>query len=305
MFTKKRSRDRLTLLPFLLLAPGLLAVLFSKGYPMVKQVTMSFQKYGLDQQFGAPAEWIWFDNYLRIIKDHYFWFVFAKSLAFCFLGTGLIVGLGVSIALLLLKSGGFSRGLLNTILIVVWAMPILASLTVWIWLIDPNFGLFNHVLAKLGFESFSGYNWLASSPWTFYLIVLVIIVWGGVPFVTVTTYAAMAQVDRSLLEAASIDGASYLKQIFYVLLPLIMPVISLVTVLEIIWNLQTFTQVYVLQQNGGDTRGTNLLGTYVYQVGISGGEYGIASALSMIILVLVLVVTGKYLQILYRQGDMK
>lgn len=303
---KRRPRKKNQVyVPYLLMLPAFIAVIAAKGYPLVKQVVMSFQKYGLAQQFGKPPEWIGFKNYTRILADPYFWIVFGKSLVFCAVAAGLTMIFGVAIALLLLKAGGFSRGLLNTILIVVWAMPILASLTVWIWLIDPNFGLLNWVLDSIGLHQFAGFNWLATNYWTFFLIVLVIVVWGGVPFVTITTYAAMAQVDSSLLEAASIDGATYWKQSRYVLIPLVAPVIWLVSVLEIIWDLQVFTQVYVLQQNGGDSRGTNLLGTYVYQVGISQGKYGIASALSMIILILILIVTGKYLQILYRQGDMK
>lgn len=300
----KKKKKHISL-PYLLMLPAIIAVLVAKGYPLAKQVVMSFQSYGLEQQFGAQADWVWFKNYIAILTDSYFWIVFAKSLLFCAWSAGLTMLIGVAVALLMLKAFRWTQRLLSTVLIVVWAMPILASLTVWIWLIDPNFGLLNWILTSVGFTSFQGFNWLASNFWVFYLITSIIIVWAGIPFVTITTYAAMAQIDGSLLEAASIDGASYWKQTFHVILPLIKPVIWLVGVLEVIWDLQVFTQIYVLQQNGGDTRATNLLGTYVYQVGISQSAYGVASALSMIILVLILIVTSKYLQILYRQGDMK
>lgn len=300
----KKKKKHISL-PYLLMLPAIIAVLFAKGYPLAKQVVMSFQSYGLEQQFGAPASSVGLKNYITILTDSYFWVVFVKSLVFCAWSAGLTMIIGIAVSLLALKASRWAQRFLTTVLIVVWAMPILASLTVWIWLIDPNFGLLNWLLTTLGFSSFQGFNWLAYNFWVFYLITSMIIVWAGIPFVTITTYAAMAQIDTSLLEAASIDGASYLKQTFHIILPLIRPVIWLVGVLEVIWDLQVFTQIYVLQQNGGDTRATNLLGTYVYQVGISQSAYGVASALSMIILVLILIVTSKYLQILYRQGDMK
>lgn len=86
---------------------------------------------------------------------------------------------------------------------------------------------------------------------------------------------------------------------------MILPVIALIGVLQIIWDLRVFTQIYVLQQAGGIASETNLLGTYVYQTGIAQGNYGVASALAMVILLLTLAMTFKYLQMLYRQGGVE
>src|SRR5690625_3055738 len=84
-----------------------------------------------------------------------------------------------------------------------------------------------------------------------------------------------------------------------------MPVVSLIGVLQVIWDLRVFTQIHVRQQSGGITQQTNLLGTYVYQVGISQGDDGTASALAMMILLLTLVITDKYLQMRWTQGDIR
>ncbi|WP_244960246.1 carbohydrate ABC transporter permease [Actinomyces faecalis] len=298
------ARLRRGSIPYLLMAPGILAVLVSVGYPMVRQLVMSFQEFGLAQQFGAAPEWVGLANYKAILTDAYFWQVFAKSLAFCAFTAGSTMVLAVLLAVLLLRSGATGRGVLNTSLIIVWGMPALASLTVWLWLIDPHYGPVNYLLTRLGLDV-AGHNWLSGSYWTFFLIASMIITWASVPLATISIYAAMAQVPGEVLEAANMDGARQHQITRYVLIPAAGPVIGLMAVLQVIWDLRVFTQIYVLQQSGGVSTETNLLGTYVYQLGISQGNYGVASALAMVILILTLLLSTGYLRMLLRGGDVR
>ncbi|MDT0157797.1 sugar ABC transporter permease [Microbacterium sp. ARD32] len=295
---------RRRLAPWMLLAPASIMVLVALGYPLVRQLIMSFQEFGLAQQFGKPAEWVGLSNYASIVSDPYFWSVFLKSVLFCAVTAGVTMVLGVAFAVLMLRLNTLVRTILNTTLIVVWAMPALASLTVWQWLVDPRSGLLNYVLTSIGLDGFKNFHWLGENFWTFYLIASAVIVWASLPLVAITIYAALAQVPGDVLEAAQIDGASNLQQIRRIMLPMIGPVISLIGVLQVIWDLRVFTQIYVLQQSGGIASETNLLGTYVYETGIAKGDYGVASALAMVILILTLILTGRYLQMLYRQGGM-
>lgn len=290
--------------PWMLLAPMAVMVLVALGYPLVRQAIMSFQHFGLAQQFGKPAEWAGLSNYLTILSDPYFWGVFFRSLAFCAWTAGITMLLGISVAVLMLRLNAVVRGILNTALIIVWAMPALAALTIWQWLVDPRSGLLNFVLTGVGLEGFKNFNWLGGSPWTFFLIASAIIIWASLPLVTITIYASLAQVAPEILEASAIDGATGFQQIRHIMLPMVYPVISLIAVLQVIWDLRVFTQIYVLQQAGGIASKTNLLGTYVYQTGIAQGDYGVASALAMVILGLTLVLTARYLRMLYRQGGL-
>lgn len=292
------------LTPWMLLAPATIMVAVALGYPLVRQMIMSFQHFGLAQQFGQPAEWAGLSNYVTILTDPYFWSVFLKSLAFCAWTAGITMLLGVAFAVLMLRLNRVVRMIFNTTLIVVWAMPALASLTVWQWLVDPRSGLLNHALTSIGLEGFKNFNWLGGSYWTFFLIASAVIIWSSLPLVAITIYAALAQVPKEVLEASEIDGASHFQQIGRIMLPMIGPVISLIGVLQVIWDLRVFTQIYVLQQAGGIASETNLLGTYVYETGIAQGDYGVASALAMVILALTLVLTSRYLIMLYRQGGM-
>lgn len=300
--TVRNGRRRLT--PWMLLVPASAMVLVALGYPLVRQLIMSFQHFGLAQQFGQPAEWAGLTNYTTILSDPYFWSVFVKSLLFCAWTAGVTMVLGIGFAVLMLRLNVVVRTILNTTLIVVWAMPALASLTVWQWLVDPRSGLLNYLLTSIGLEGFKNFHWLGENFWTFYLIASAVIIWASLPLVAITIYAALSQVPGEVLEAAEIDGASNFQQIRRIMLPMIGPVISLIGVLQVIWDLRVFTQIYVLQQAGGIASETNLLGTYVYETGIAKGDYGMASALAMIILLLTLLLTARYLKMLYRQGGM-
>jgi multiple sugar transport system permease protein/N,N'-diacetylchitobiose transport system permease protein len=279
-------------------------VAVSLGYPMVKQFVMSFQEFGLAQQFGQPPAWIGFDNYTEILTDPYFWTVVARSVAFCAVCAVLTMGIGVALAVLLQQLSVLPRILLQIALVLAWAMPPLAALTVYTWVVEPRYGLLNWILATMGMDSFRGFSWLAGSPWTFFAVAAVAVIWTSVPLVTLSTYAALNQVDEEVLEAAQLDGAGGWTRLRAIVLPIIQPVILLLFMLQIIWDLKVFTQIKVLQSSAGNNKATNLLGTYVYETGIGGGNYGTASALATVMLLLVLVLTFRYMRTLMKQGDL-
>lgn len=301
----RRRRGAFThrLAPALLLLPAVALVLIALGYPLVRQVIMSFQEFGLAQQFGQPATWVGLANYLEILGDPYFWTVLARSVLFCLWTAAWTMGIGLALALLMRNASRLGRTTMSVSLVIVWAMPLLAALTVWQWLVDPNFGLINHLLTGIGLEGFAGFSWLADSALTFFLIASAVIIWVSTPLVTITIFASLTQVDDSLLEASQLDGATYLGRLRHIVLPIIFPVVALMGVLQIIWDLRVFTHIHVLQASGGVTTQTNLLGTYVFQVGVSQGDYGVASALAMVILVLTLIMTAAYIRMLLTQED--
>lgn len=293
------------IIPYALLAPAVILVLVTLGYPMLRQFIMSFQEFGLAQQFGKEPDWIWFDNYVTILSDSYFWAVLLKSLVFCAWTAGFTMLIGIGLALMMREASAFSRTVMNIALIVVWAMPLIAALTVWQWLVDPNFGLLNFFLSAVGLSQFQGFSWLASSYWTFYFIASAVIIWASTPLVTISVHAALTQVDDAQIEASEIDGANYIKRLRHIIFPTIAPVVSLMGVLQIIWDLRVFTHIHVLQQSGGISTETNLLGTYVYEVGISQGDYGVASALATVILIVTLIITSKYIHMLFTRGELQ
>ncbi|MCW2739492.1 sugar ABC transporter permease [Nocardioides sp.] len=295
-----RTRDRrASTLPYALIGPAVLALCLALGYPLVRQLVLSFQEFGLAQQFGRPPEWVGLANYRELLGDAYLWRVTARTVVFCLVNAVVTMALGVGLALVMRAMSTWVRLLTQTGLLLAWAMPVVASLTVWQWLFDTQYGVVNHVLTQLGGD-FQGHAWLLR-PLSFFFVATVIVVWMSVPFVAFTVYAALTQLSEELLEAAEIDGASLAQRLRHVTLPSIRSVLMVVALLQVIWDLRVFTQIYILQEAGGSARGTNLLGTYIYRLGIGGGDFGTSAAVAVFMLGLTVVLTAPYVRSMLRQ----
>ncbi|MBC7723661.1 MAG: sugar ABC transporter permease [Burkholderiaceae bacterium] len=307
----RRDRPRVTAprspragrrLAYLLILPALCVVAVGLGYPLARQVVMSFQEFGLQQQFGQAPVFIGLANYLTVLTDTTFWEVLGRSLAFCFACAAATVVVGTAGAMLLTQVSRPIAVGVQIIMLVAWAMPVLSSLQVFQWLFDPRSGVIGWTLGQLGLDGMVGYNWL-SDPLTFFIVAGLLITWMGVPLVVFLVYASVTQLDESMIEAAQLDGAGGWKRFRHIVAPSIAPVLLLVSLLQVIWDLRVFTQIYILQQNSGISEQTNVLGTFVYQIGLSGGNYGLASAAAMIMLAVSLLLCWRYITALLRQGD--
>jgi N,N'-diacetylchitobiose transport system permease protein len=288
-------------LPYGLVLPAALLLALSLGYPLVRQVFLSFHEYGLAQQFGRPADWVGLHNYTTLVTDAYLWKVLLRTVVFCLVNAALTILLGMAVALLMRLMSGPVRLLVQAGLLLAWAMPVVASLTVWQWLFDTQYGVVNWTLTRLGGD-YQGHSWLLE-PLSFYFVATVIVVWMSVPFVAFTGYAALTQVSEDLTEAAELDGAGARQRLRHVVLPSIRPVLLIVGLLQVIWDLRVFTQIYVLQKAGGVTRDTNLLGTYIYRLGIGGGDFGTAAAVAMFMLALTVLLTAPYVRTMLKAEE--
>ena len=295
---RPRARRRRGTFPYGLLLPALLALVAGLGYPLLRQVVLSFQDFGLAQQFGRPAEWVGLDNYRELITDRYLWTVALRSLAFCFANAAITMAVGIAVALLLQRLSTPVRILVQIALLLAWAMPVIAVLTVFEWMFDAQYGVVNWLLERFGAD-YAGHSWLLQ-PLSFYVVASLVVVWMSVPFVAFTVYAALTGVPAEIIEASEIDGASRLQRLGYIVLPSIKPVLLVVGLLQVIWDMRVFTQIYVLQQAGGITRDTNLLGTYIYRIGIGESRFGMAAAIAMFMLALTALLTAPYIRAMLR-----
>jgi N,N'-diacetylchitobiose transport system permease protein len=295
-----RSRKKKNRLPLILIVPALVLLVAALGYPIGWQVVTSFKQYGLMQQFGAPAPFVGLDNYVALVTDPYLWTVVVRSIVFCVVTAVVTVAIGGAMAVLMNALTTWPRIVLQVALLVAWAMPVVAAMTVWIWIVDWRRGLLNWALVKVGVDGAQGHNWLAE-PLSFFVVASVIIVWMSVPFVALSIYAGLTQVSTEVLEAASLDGATGLQRLRFIIVPIIAPVLSIVMLLQLIWDLRVFTQIKLLQDAGGVTNETNLLGTYVYQLGTGKGDFGTASAVSILILALTIALSAYYVRSLMKE----
>jgi N,N'-diacetylchitobiose transport system permease protein len=299
----RRRRWRSRAFPYALLIPALAVLAFVLGYPLVRLGIMSFEKYGLRQQFGAPPEWVGLDNFRGILRDPYFWEVLWRTIVFCAVNVALTMVIGVAVALLLNQLGRAMRILVTAGLILAWAMPALTATVVWQWLFDTQYGLVNWLLTTLGFQSYDQHSWL-SEPMSFLAVATIIVVWMGVPFVAFTVYAGLTQVPREVLEAAAIDGATPFQRLRCVTLPLLKPILLILTALSILWDFRVFTQIYVLQRAGGITRDTNLIGVWAYRTSIGENRFDTGAAIAVVMVLITLLLTLVYLRQMVRQEDL-
>ncbi|MGH3651852.1 carbohydrate ABC transporter permease [Glutamicibacter sp.] len=286
---------------WLLILPAIILLALALGYPVGWQLVTSFQEFGLKQQFGQPPEMVGLKNYIQLLSDANFWIVLGRSLLFCFLAAGLTVATGFLLALLMKQLHTAFRLILQVALLLAWAMPIVASMTVWVWIVDWRNGLLNWVLVKLGADA-QGHNWLAE-PTTFFITALVIVIWSSVPFVALSIYAGLTQISEEMLEAAAMDGATGWQQTRLIIMPVIAPVLSIVMLLQLIWDLRVFTQIKLLQDAGGVANETHLLGTYIYQAGVGSGSFGVASAVSILMLLITVGISWYYVRSLMKEEN--
>ena len=169
-------------LPLILIIPTLVLLVAALGYPIGWQVVTSFREYGLLQQFGAPAPFVGLDNYTALVTDPYLWTVVVRSVVFCVVTAVVTVAIGGAMAVLMNALDTWPRVVLQVALLVAWAMPVVAAMTVWIWIVDWRRGLLNWALVQLGVDGAQGHNWLAE-PLSFFVVASVIVVWMSVPFV--------------------------------------------------------------------------------------------------------------------------
>ncbi len=296
-----RARRLGRLAPYALILPATVVLLFALGYPLVWQLITSTQTFGLAQQFGKPPEFVGLENYVGVFSNPETWGVVLRSILFMAVNAVLTVVIGVLLALLMNAVGRAVRLALQISLLIAWAMPVVAVMTVWTWIFNWHRGVVNYLLNLLGGD-FTNHNWL-ESPLSFFAVATIIVVWMSVPFVAFSVYAGLTQVSDEVLEAAQLDGADGTRRFFHIILPMIRPVLMIVLLLQLIWDLRVFTQIRMLQDAGAPIASTDLLGTYIYRLGVASSDFGMASALSVFVLLLTIVLSSFYVVQLLKEDN--
>ncbi|MER8224673.1 sugar ABC transporter permease [Streptomyces sp. NPDC094143] len=290
--------------PWLLLAPCLLILALVMGYPLARLVTLSFQKFGQSQLWGfQPAESVGFDNFAKVLGDGEFWAVVLRTVIFAGGAVVLTMVTGMALALLLQRVSGWLKVLINIVLVASWGMPVIVATTVFKWLFDSDYGVFNALLSKLPGVDMIGHNWFASGPEGLAVIML-LVVWGAVPFVVITLSAGLTQVPRELEEAARLDGANSWGVFRYVTLPVLKPIIVMLTTLSVIWDMGVFPQVFVMR-NGHPEPEFQVLNTYSYDRAFVVNDYAQGSAIALITVLLLLGVVAVYMRQMLKIGEVE
>jgi N,N'-diacetylchitobiose transport system permease protein len=297
------SRQRIgrVVAPYGLLAPAAAVIGAVLAYPLYLLVKLSFQKYGLFELIRHEGRWIGLDNYTHIFNDSQFWHVLGRTVVFTIAAVSLTMVLGTAIALLLVQVGRWMRLALTTALVLAWATPVVVAVNIWRWMVDYEFGVANWTLTQLHVGDFIRHDWFAN-PWVGFGVITALVVWGAIPFVAITVYAGLAQVPKELLEAAAIDGARPWHVFREVTLPLLMPILVILTSLSIIWDFQVFQQIWIMldQRPAADYY---TMAIYAFSESFRLSEYGLGSAIAVVMVVIMFLATLVYLRQMVRAKE--
>lgn len=301
----RRPRLTVRLRPWLLLAAPLLVIAVLLLYPIVRVVYLSFQTYGLKEIISGKPRFVGLDNYREVFGGSYLWKTVLPNTVFfaVFAVLGTIV-LGTLVALLLQNLGPKTRATVIGASLVAWAMPAVTGTYVWVWIFDPDSGLVRRALQDLGVIGPEGFNWFTERL-SFYGIAELNVIHHSYPFIAITLFAGLTTVPPELHEAARLDGASAWQRFWNITFPVLRPVFAVVTVLSTIWDFKIFTQIYLMPGGSGTNPEILNLGVWSYMKAITQNQYGLGSAIAVLLTVVLLVITAVYLRVLFKEDELR
>jgi multiple sugar transport system permease protein len=287
-------RRRPAFLPYLLAVPILLYEIVFILYPIEQGLKSSFQKQA---SIGKPPVWVGLANYRRMIHDHVFWEVMRHTIFYMLAVIVLAIGFGLGSALVLNRPF-HGRTIARGLMMLPWSFPDVAAVLVFIWMLDPNFGIMN-VFARWLPGVNQNQKWLLD-PNLAMLCVILITAWKGFPFYCLVILAALQTVPSELTDAARVDGANKVQTFFAVTLPTITPTLLLLTVLAAIFSFKQFTIIFLLT-GGGPARATETIVVSVYQTAFRFHDFPYAAALGAAGFLMTLTVALIFLAVQRRQ----
>ena len=267
--------------PYLYLIPALIIIGVFVFYPLIKIIIYSFQSYNV----FTPATWIGFDNYKQVIKDKSFFSALYNTILYFIIVVPMLVILPVFIAILVnnkLRGIKFFRA--------AFYLPVITSMVVagiaWKWIYADS-GLLNYLLINILHIVTKPIPWLTSKDTALYSVMIVTI-WKGLGYYMVIYLAGLQAISEDIWEAAEIDGASGLKKHILITLPLLTPYMAVVAVMSSMAAMKVFDEIYIMT-GGGPFESTKTVVFYLYEYAFNKLEMGYASAVGVILFLILLV----------------
>jgi len=265
-------------LGYLLIAPSFLLVAAVILYPVVYNIWLSFHKVSMNPR--RSDLFIGLENYRTLLQDAGFWQSIGITLAFTVVTVigATVVGLGVA---LLLNEAMLGRKLYRSLILLPYVAPVISLVFVWQYMFNPVYGMVNYTLVKqLGiFQQYV--DWL-DSPHAALGLVVLFDIWHLFPFSFMMILAKLQSIDRSLYEAAEMDGANGWQKFVHVTLPELKFVLGSLLILRFIWNFYKFDEIYLL------TKEVPVIGVYTYETAFSTYNHGLAAAITVTLFALVM-----------------
>ena len=271
--------------------PALILLFLFLAYPLVLGIWLGFT----DTMVGRKGEFIGLANYISLLQDRLFWLVTYYTFLYTAAAVFFKLILGFILAIVLNRNFR-AKGFVRAIVLLPWIIPTVLSAICFWWLFDTTFSGITWVLIKAGLISHK-IDYLGNMT-NARISLIVANVWRGIPFFTIGLLAGLQTINPTLYEAASIDGAGGWHRFRHVTVPLITPLLAVVTTFSTIWTFADFQLIWVITK-GGPANATHLYGTLSFQRAIPGGQFGEGAAISAFILpvlIMCVLICYKYLR---------
>ena len=268
--------DRESVFSWLMMALPLMFLAALVGYPFFYGILLSLE----NRPVAQPGTFVGLQNFVTDFHDPVFWRVAFNTFVYTGAATLLkmVGGLGLALAM---NQAFRMKNLVRALLLLPFIVPTVLSTVAWLWMLDPAFSVVNRLLIGLGMPK-PGPSWLGN-PVLAMVSIIAINTWRGLPFYGITLLAGLQTVPPELYEVATIDGAGGWQRFRYVTLPLLKPIILIVTLFSVIFTFADFQLVYVLT-HGGPQNATHLFATYAFDIGMGAGQLGLGASVALMML---------------------
>ena len=276
----------------LFVLPAFLYMLVFVGYPILRNIVLSFQDVSAVNLVQGDKGFAGIQNYVELFQDPVFRSSLKNTLVFTVACLVVQFLIGFALALFFNKRFAIAKPV-RGILLVPWMMPITVTALIFKLLFATDIGVINYILKSLHLIS-DNIEWL-TTPETAMFALICANVWIGIPFNMILISTGLTTIPKELYESASIDGATGVQAFFKITLPLLRPTIESVLILGFIYTFKVYDLVYVMT-NGGPVNSTHLLSTYSYKLSFTMFQYSKGSAVANVLLVILLIVGVFYLR---------
>ncbi len=281
---------------YLLFLPTILVLGALVLLPVIEAVRWAFTDFSL---MSSSTEYIGFENFVDMKTDSTFWIALKNSVILTAMAILLqyVLGLGLAVAL---KQNVPGIGIFRSVVMASWVIPVISTVIMFRFMSQPDYGFFNIILGKIGLGKYATY-WFGSLQGAFPMVVIMHL-WRNVPFYGISLLAAMQAIPNSLYEAADIDGANGWKQFRYITFPSVRNMSMVIITIHVIWTFNNFDFIF-LSTGGGPVNVTQVLPVYIYQKAWQDFSMGYASALGIVMLLVLLTFSLIYMRINRQQEE--
>ena len=281
----RRILDREGVFSWLMLTPGVLFLLGFVAYPFFYGIFLSLS----ERRVAQPGTFVGLANFVAMLHDAVFWQITRNTFVYTLVATLLKMVGGLAMALVINQQFR-GRNLARAFLLLPFIVPTVLSTVAWMWILDPTFSVVNWTLVNSGLVT-QKFSWLGNANLAM-MSIIAVNTWRGLPFYGITLLAGLQTISPDLYEAAAIDGAGVVQRFRYITLPVLKPILVIVTMFSVIFTFSDFQLPYVLT-HGGPANATHLFATYAFDIGMSAGVLGMGAAVALAMLpALALLIVG-------------